>query len=667
MKAGKIIVFFLFIMGVFNLMSNNPDKKKNAVEFRKQFEQAEGFIVLGRYIDASNIYKKLYTQDAGNYNLCYKLGLCYLKSPYKSDMEKAAYFLEKASKGVSRKYDEGSPKERKAPTITYKLLGEAFHQDSKFDLAIEALKKYEKLLSVRDHELINEIKNKIDVCNTAIKLVEKPVNAEIVNMGETVNSPYPDYSPVFTADQSIMIFTSRRPENKGGKTYDGGKYFEDIYISTRTDSGWSKAVNIGSPINTVGNEASVGISADGQEILIYKDDMGDGNIYSTSLKGKRWTIPKKLNGHINSKSWEPSAFISSTGNTLYFVSDRPGGYGGRDIYKSEKNANGEWGRAVNLGSSINTKGDEDGPFLHPDGKTLYFSSNRHETMGGFDIFESTLMSDGHWSEPVNIGYPINSPADDVFYVVSADKKTAHYTSMRNGGYGEKDNYTIIYPDAKEPALTLQKGTVLDNNQNVIKNVKITVTDNETREVIGVYHPNATTGKYLFVLTPGKSHNILYEAEGSLFYSENIYVTENSGFYERTKSVNLSPIAVGSKVILNNIFFDFDKTELRPYSNVELNKLYDFMLKYPHLAIEIAGYTDSKGTDEYNVALSKGRADAVVTYLIEKGVPKERMIAIGYGKANPVAPNLNTDGSDNPEGRQLNRRVELKIIDIKIKP
>jgi len=349
---------------------------------------------------------------------------------------------------------------------------------------------------------------------------------------------------------------------------------------------------------------------------------------------------------------------------LFFISDRSGGYGGRDIYKSDKNSKGEWGKAVNLGSSVNTPYDEEAPFLHPDGVTLFFSSKGHKTMGGFDVFESKLLENGNWTEPMNVGYPINSPGDDVFYVVSPDKKIAYYTSVRDGGFGEKDNYVIIFPDPQASPLALQKGTVLDNNQIAAKDVKITITDNSSEEVVGVYHPNTSTGKYLFILTPGKSHNITYEAEGYLFFSENRFISKESDFNEITKSVNLSPIAVGSKVVMNNIFFDFDKSELRPNSNVELNRLYNFLIKHPNLAIEIAGYTDSKGTDDYNSNLSLARATAVINFLIEKGVAKERLVAVGLGKSDPLAPNQKADGTDDPDGRQLNRRVEIKITDIK---
>ncbi|MGZ5191013.1 MAG: OmpA family protein, partial [Flavisolibacter sp.] len=478
-----------------------------------------------------------------------------------------------------------------------------------------------------------------------------------------VNSQYADYAPVFSGDQCTMLFTTGRPSNIGGQTYDGGKYFEDVYISYKKDSVWTPAENMGVPINTVDNDGAVCISSDGQEILIFKDDKGDGNIYSTKLQGAYWSVPKKLNSHINSKSWEPSAFIAANGRTLYFTSDRPGGFGGTDIYKSEKNSAGDWGKAVNLGPEINSIYDEDAPFLHPDGVTLYYTSNGHETMGGFDIFESSLLEGGKWSEPLNIGYPINSPDDEAFYVLSPDKKTAYYTSVRDEGLGEKDNYMITYIDVKENSLALQKGLVMDQNQLVAKNVKIIVTNNHSHEVEGIYYPNESTGKYLFMLEPGKSHNITYEADGFLFYSENRYVSKADDYNEIVKSIKLPPIVVGSSVVLNNIFFDFDKSTIRPNSNAELLRLYEFLFNHPNLSVEITGYINADNADDYNIKLSMDRAVAVVDYLVEKGIKKERLVADGCGdlvsfvdqKANP---------NYSPRVRQLNQRVELKIIDIK---
>lgn len=664
MRCFKLLILFL-TYSISGLSSLPRNEKKNSPDLQRQFEKAENFLKHENFSEAIEIYNELYNSDHSNYNLCYKLGECYIKS--KEAKAKAIIYLEKASAFVSLNCNEASFEEKKASILTYKFLGEAYHQSGKFDLAITNYKKFKQILpssTIRDHSLIVETNRLLEMCYTAKKLVATPVNVKIANMGSSVNSKYPDYAPVFTADQSTMILTSGRPSNVGGQTYNGGKYFEDIYISTKKDSVWTEAKNIGPPINTVDNEGSVCISADGQEILIYKDDKGDGNIYSTSLKGNMWSIPKKLNSHINSKYWEPSAFISSNGRTLYFVSDRPGGFGGRDIYKSDKNINGDWGRAVNLGASVNSKYDEDAPFLHPDGVTLYFSSNGHETIGGFDIFECKLQDNLIWSEARNIGYPINSPGDDAFYVLSPDKKIAYYTSIRDGGYGEKDNYVITFPEVKDNSLELQKGIVLSNEKDTVNDIKITITDNNTNELIGVYHPNSSTGKYLFMLTPGKSHNITYEAEGYMFYSENRYVSEEDDYSEITKSIEMTPIAIGSKVVLNNIFFDFDRSTLRPNSSTELNRLYDFMIKYPSLIVEILGYTDSKGNDEYNIKLSTERANSVIDFLTSKGIKKERMVANGYGESKPHAPNYNNDGKDFPDGRQLNRRVELKITEMK---
>lgn len=662
MKTLNIIII-LFIANISGLFSKPGNIKKNTPELYKQFAKAENYLRHDNFIEALDIYTKLYEQDKSNYNLCYKLGECYLRIKNK---ERAVYFLERASVFVTQVYDDGSPDERHAPLLTYMLLGEAYHQIGKFDNAIATYKKFKQLLKnarIKEGEVVRETNRQIDMCYTAKKLVLRPVNAIIKNMGSAVNSQYPDYAPVFTSDQSMMLFTTGRPTNVGGQTYDGGKFFEDVYISYKKDSVWTPAENIGVPINTVDNDGAVCISSDGQEILIFKDDKGDGNIYSTKLQGTFWSVPKKLNSHINSKSWEPSAFISANGRTLYFTSDRPGGYGGTDIYKSEKNSAGDWGKAVNLGPAINTIYDEDAPFLHPDGVTFYFTSNGHETMGGFDIFESSLLESGKWSEPINIGYPINSPDDEAFYMLSPDKKTAYYTSVREGGLGEKDNYEITYLDVKENSLALQKGSIIGQNQLVAKNVKITVMNNHSHEIEGIYYPNESTGKYLFMLEPGKSHNITYEADGFMFYSENRYVSRADDYNEIVKSIKLPPIAIGSNVVLNNIFFDFDKSTLRPNSKAELIRLYEFLFNHPNLSVEITGYVDADNADEYNIKLSEDRAAAVVDYLVEKGIKKERMRADGC--EDPVSFNeQKTNVSYSPRVRHLMQRVELKIIDIK---
>ncbi len=671
----KTLNFFVFIclVSIYNLSAQG-----NKDNFEKDFDSAEK-IFSKVYQDAkgeSLTYSKegyslalplllvLYKQDPTNMNLAFKLGVCYLSS--RKERAQAIPYFSKAVTAVSNNYKESSYKERGTPLIAYKFLGDAYHLNYQFDKAIEA---YEKFIAVMaqnmnlDKALLTEAGREIEMCKTGKRLVASPVKIKIQNLGSTVNSAYADYSPVLSADQRTLFFTSRRQETTGGMKDPEGNYFEDIYMSTQTEKGWSKALDIGSPINTNGNEASVGISPDGQTILIYKDDMGDGNIYSTTLNGDVWTTPVKLNENINSKYWEPSAFFSADGNTLYFTSNRPGGYGGRDLYTSKRSPEGDWAKAVNMGSTINTPYDEDAPFIHADGVTFSFSSNAHNTMGGFDIFTSIISENGVWAEPVNVGYPINTTDDDIFYVISPNGLNAYFSSFREDGFGEKDNYMATFLDRKETPLTLMKGSVIDETNKPAKNVIITVTDNANEEVVGVYHANSKTGQFLFILTPGKNYNITYKADGHLFYSENMEIPKQSNYYEIERAISLAPIVVGSKIILNNIFFDFDKATLRPLSNVELKNLLLIMKGNPGMKVEISGHTDSKGSIAYNQKLSEERAQAVVTRLTENGISADRMKAKGYGKSMPAAPNKKTDGSDDPEGRQLNRRVELKITEI----
>jgi outer membrane protein OmpA-like peptidoglycan-associated protein len=616
------------------------------------------------YAEALPVFLNLFREEPKNMNLAFKIGICY-QGTRRNRLEAIPY-LSKAITSVSNIYNGSSHKEMNAPIIAYKFLGDAYHINYQFDKAIET---YEKFISVMaenkntDKVSIAEANHGIEMCKTAKFLVANPINIKIQNLGGNVNSSWGDYSPVLSADQNTLFFTSRRPETTGSQKDEDGNYMEDIYMSTKTNTGWSKAVNIGQPINTEWHEATVGLSPDGQTILIYKDDMGDGNIYSTSLDGDKWSKPIKLNENINSKYWEPSAFISADGSKIYFASDRPGGYGGRDLYVSKREFDGDWEKAVNMGPVINTAYDEDAPFIHPDGITLSFSSNDHKSMGGFDIFSSFLLADDVWSEPVNVGYPINTTDDDIFYVISPDSKTAYFSSFREGGLGEKDNYMATFPDKKETPLTLMKGVIIDESGNPAKNARITVTDNETEKVIGIYKANSKTGRFLFILTPGKNYNITYQADNHLFYSENMQIPKESNYYEINRAVTLDPITVGSKIVLNNIFFDFDKSTLRPLSNVELKNLVTLMRSNPNLKVEISGHTDSKGNDAYNLKLSDDRARAVVNRLIENGVSSSRMKAKGYGETKPVAPNTKPDGSDDAEGRQLNRRVELTITEI----
>lgn len=670
-KLNSLI--FIGLISIYSLTAQqknaNFDSNFNKAEeiFSEVYQDGKGQVLSNSkegYAQALPIFLDLYSQDPENKNLAFKIGVSHLSS--RKLRVKAIPYFEEAATSISDKYDGSSPKETNAPFITHKFLGDAYHLNSQFE---NAIKSYENFLAIAntsktsDKALIAETNRKIAMCHTGIGLMNHPVKVEIKNLGDQVNSPYADYSIVLRADGKTLFFTSRRPDTKGNQKDADGNYMEDIYTSAKTSKGWSKAENIGVPINTEWHEATVGISPDAQTILIYKDDNGDGNIYTTSLKGDKWSNPVKLNNHINTKHWEPSAFISADGSTLYFTSDKPGGFGGRDIYISKRSVGGDWEKAVNMGPNINTEYDEDAPFIHPDGVTLMFSSNGHNTMGGFDIFTSLQSSDDIWSQPINVGYPINTPDDDVFYVVSPDGLNAYFSSFREGGLGEKDNYQLTYLNRKKVPLTLVQGIVTDQSGVPAKNVSITVTDNETEQIVGVYTTNEKTGEFLFILTPGKNYNITYQAAERLFYSDNIEIPKESNYYELKKEISLNDIVVGSIITLNNIFFDFDKSTLRPLSNVEVRNLVQLLKSNPNLKVEISGHTDSKGSHKYNMKLSEERAQAVVSKLIANGIDANRMTAKGYGKTLPAATNKNARGGDNPEGRQLNRRVELKITEI----
>jgi outer membrane protein OmpA-like peptidoglycan-associated protein/tetratricopeptide (TPR) repeat protein len=627
----------------------------------KAFKLANNFMLNQNFQQAIKLLTLADSLDPNNANINFKLGYCYLNSV--NGKKKAEAHLEKAVKNISQKYKDNTFKERSAPPIAWFYLGQAYHINNKFDQAIEAFNKFREFTEPNNLNLDAEINRHIQYCINGKMLTAAPIAMEVKNIGKTINSEFPEYAPVISADESVLIFTSRRPNTTGGKIAEDGSFFEDIYISYNQNGEWTEPKSIGENINTPGHEATIGLSVDGQQLLIYKDDNGDGNIYYSKLDGDTWQAPIKLSDNINSKSWESHASISSDGNTLYFTSNRKGGYGGRDIYFSRKLPNGEWGLPINMGPKINTPYDEEGPFIHPDNRTLFFSSKGHNSMGGFDVFISLKDENGNWSQAMNLGYPLNSSDDDVFYVLSADGKRAYYSSIKEDSYGDKDIYVASFIEFKEKPLALIKGTVKDANGNVPKDVVITVSNNETGEIVGTYIPNSKTGNYLFILPPGANYNITYEAEGYLFKSENIDIPEDANYFQVNKAIELEPIQIGSKIVLNNIFFDFDKATLRDISKIELEKLTKLMVNNPKIIVEISGHTDAKGNENYNLKLSQDRAQAVVNYLITRGIDKNRMIAKGYGKSRPIANNYNPDGTENPEGMQLNRRVELKVISI----
>lgn len=490
------------------------------------------------------------------------------------------------------------------------------------------------------------------------------VKIEITNAGKGINSEFSDFAPVISADGSVMIFTSRRPVTE--KDIKKKKETLETIYSSEYDWGfevWSDAKRLSETVNIPSfNNSAIGLSADGQRMLLYKDDVkGNGDIYESVLEGTEWSKPEKLPSPINSEHHESSAAYSPDGNTIYFVSTRPGGSGGRDIWYCTKLKNGKWGDAKNMGKDINTDKHEEGVYMHPDGITFYYGSQGHDSKGGLDIF-MTVKKGIKWTKPVNMGEPINTTGDDVYFVIEASGKYAYYTSAHEGGMGEKDIYKVtfkrIYKDeAKKsgPKLILLKGVITDEKDGHPLEATIQVIDNEKHEVLSTLVSNSSTGKYLVTLPAGKNYGIYVNAKEYLFHSENFDVHDTSDYTEVIKDIALKKLEVGSQIVLNNIFYDFDKSTLRDESKTELDKLTELLTNNPSMKIEISSHTDSKGSDDYNLKLSQARAQSVVDYLIGKGIKPERMTAKGYGESSPRATN------DTEEGRQQNRRTEFKIL------
>ncbi|MDI3479647.1 MAG: hypothetical protein PWQ14_793, partial [Rikenellaceae bacterium] len=573
------------------------------------------------------------------------------------------------------------------PQVNYELsyyLGRAYHLNHQFDKAIEYYNEFKRRLSPKEFaDRGKELDKYIEECENGKELITKKTKVFIDNLGSNINTIYPEYTPVISADEEILFFTSRRPSTTGGKRDPvDNKYYEDIFMATKSDGNW-KLSQPGKPLNSKFHDASIGLSPDGQTLYIYKGDNG-GDIYECVLKGDKWVKPSPLPKVINTKAHESSASLGPDGRTLYFISDRPDGVGGRDIWVAYKNSKGKWSEVKNI-RELNTPYDEEAVFIHPDGRTLYFSSQGHNSMGGYDIFKSTYK-DGYWSKPENLGVPINTADDDLYFVLSSSGQRAYFSSSRKGTIGDQDIFMITFiidkpmnPSTEDnliayktkpvqeikiesaiaietPSLTLLKGFIYDEETKKPLEAQIVLTDNEKNEELAVFSSNAQTGKYLVSLPSGKNYGIAVKKEGYLFHSENFIIPENALYQEIQKDIYLKPIKIGQSIVLRNIFFDFDKATIRPESKTELENLIKLMNDNPNIKIEISGHTDNVGSASYNQKLSESRAKAVVDYLIEHGIERSRLSYMGYGFEKPIASN------DTEEGRQLNRRVEFKIIE-----
>ncbi|MDB5130627.1 MAG: oprF 5 [Mucilaginibacter sp.] len=529
----------------------------------------------------------------------------------------------------------------------YFKLGDEEISDAQYAEAQQHLEKYISYPNVTPQGNMHARKLIAD-CKFSIQALLHPVPFKPVNMGPEINTADDEYLPVATADESELIFTRKIGNN------------EDFYKSLKLNGKWQRATYLSDQINTPEyNEGAQSISQDGKYLFFTgcnrPDGLGRCDIYIAQKKGDDWGKPFDLSPPINTPGWESQPSISADGRTLFFVSNRKGGYGGYDIWKSTITSNG-WGEPENLGPNINTSFDEQSPFIHPDDSTLYFSSNGWPGMGGKDLFVSRLGKDGKWQKPENMGYPINSSGDENGLSVTANGAFAFFSSNNLNGYGGYDIYTFELPRNMRPHMvTYVKGKVLDVKTKVPLEAAVEIIDLQKNQPVYQDYSDPVQGNFLATLTAGKNYGLNISKSGYLFYSENFSLIGHETKNPFIISVLLQPIEIGNKVVLNNIFFDTNKFDLKPESIAELQKLVEFLTVNPTVHIEISGHTDNVGNDQLNQTLSENRAKAVYEYLIASQVNAARLVYKGYGKTQPIAPNTSEDG------RKKNRRTEFMII------
>jgi outer membrane protein OmpA-like peptidoglycan-associated protein len=596
----------------------------------KLIKKGDAAFAAKNYTEALTAYELALQQNNENAYVNFMIAKCYLiTSPKQKALNYAGMAIRKSSTPSNEMYF---------------VYAQALHQNHRWDSAMYYYRKSDP--GKTNFKTISKLETE---CSYGKKYTGNQKDIKITNAGALVNSQGMDYLPAITADLSKLYFTSRRAGSIGGKLELDGLPFEDIYMCSNIGGAWNQALNIGPPLNTAVHDACIGISEDGQTMFVYRGVNG-GDIFQSELKGKKWSAATPL--PMNTEFFETSACLSPDERTLFFVR-ATNAYSNRDIYMCSRTVNGNWSKPVKL--PFNTPFDEDAPFMHPDGKTLYFSSKGHTSMGGYDVFKTTRTSGGTWSTPENLGSPINTAGDDIYFVLSADGKIGYYSSNKEGGYGQQDIYSIRMPVAeKAPELALLKGKIIDQAGKPTE-ATITITDNESKEVLAKYHSNSETGEYIIALPSGTNYGIAIEKEGHLFYSENVTLNTVDGYKEYKQDITLVTARTSSKIVLKNIFFDSGKSTIQSTSFSELKKLIDLLKNNPTIRVEIAGHTDNIGDETLNQKLSEERAKTVVTYLIQNGITANRLVAKGYGSSQPVGSNTTE------EGRQKNRRTEMKIL------
>ncbi len=638
--AFSLIGIFIFILPI-NSFADSSEKN-----FKKIFTEGNYFFYREDYKDALSLFKQLYKEQPDNANINYKLGNCILNISTLPN-EKAIAYLEKAVKNISKNYKEGSYQEEAAPTDAYFYLGKAYHVNNKLEKARSTYEKYKELLEVEDIATIDYVNKQIEACNTAKELMNNPVECKKISLNDSLNLQPESFNLLISGNGNTMVFMTHEP------------FYDAIQYAKKENGKWTAPKNIMFDLGIDDKFYVTSISFNGDKMFLYEDNTFNRDLYFSEFKEEKWTKVQPIDdGDINTKYWESHPYISPNGDFLYFVSNRPGGIGASDIYKSPKLKD-RWGTPINLGTPVNTLFNEDSPFLSKDGRTLYFSSQGHVNMGGYDIFYSNLTGNNKWSEPLNIGYPINSTDDDLFYVPINEGIKGYQAELNSSGDLNIIQYNIGESDVE--LITIKGNITLDDNETEFDEsfqVAFINSDNDTVAIDttvenGAYSQQVVRDKY----------KVIISGDGYTTKTINVVPSENKEQNIFASNVKLKPkeIASGDYLSIKILLFDYGEDELNRESKIELERIYNYLEDNPSLHIEVTGFTDSRGPSEFNRALSIKRSESVINYLTNKGISPDRFVISGKGEDENIALNQNPDGTDNPTGRKYNRRVELKVL------
>ncbi|MCW3805015.1 tetratricopeptide repeat protein [Plebeiibacterium marinum] len=521
----KQLTVTLLILLLFNI-SFGQDKT-----YKKQITKANHYINIENYAKAAEIYDELLKEYPTDSFVLFKAGECFLFS--EGRIKQAVEILEK----VVKQYPIENKNSIEAIESRF-YLGQAYHLDYQFEKALKTYELLNNQIPAKKKDAIKKIEREVGYCTSAIELMKNPVQFKISNLGPLVNTEFDEHSPIINLTEDLLIFTSNRETEESLKMASGISD-ENVYFSLWREGRWitTRALDI----NTKGNNASIGISPDGKTLLFYQNDGAIGNIYTSTLKNDKWGELEKLPAPINSMANETHASFSLDGNTIFFSSDRIGGFGGKDLYKSTKLPNGEWGKVVNLGSGINTELDEESPYIHPNGKTLYFSSESHNSMGGFDIFSASTDSSGVWDNVTNIGYPINTPFDDLFFAPTVNEQRVYYASKRNDSFGGSDLYLLEFPDNAPNALTVVGGFIFNQDGDPAADAHISIINKKTGNKEGVYRPSQSNGKYIVIIPADTDYLMEIKMKGYKTILKDFNIPSGNAFARKGHTFYLDPI------------------------------------------------------------------------------------------------------------------------------